>query len=180
MKDLKDEVKKHYSERSLREYQIDKLIELQKPKGILGRRQFMIGASVATVAAVMGVYYKANHDLLYSISKEVAYNHNKSLPSEFLVDKVSKLNSRLTKLDYKLLDTPKLANYNITGGRYCSIQGLTTAQIKMNDKDHTYTLYQSNFIDFDQDRLPYKATVNNVEVELWMEGGLLHAKANSI
>lgn len=178
MDDLKSKIKKHYKTQKLSDHQLESLENMQ----IEGKtiNLFNIGLPVVAtlVFVLMFIFYPSNNTL-NKIADEVINNHHKNLPSEYLVDHMVDLNQRLVKLDFKVQESHKLANYEVLGGRYCSIQGNTAAQIKLKNNGITSTLYQSDFTKVDKKKLPFKIIKDGVEVTIWLEGDLLFAKATN-
>ncbi len=176
---LKKEIKKYYKAVNISEGQFEKIDKINKNPDIflLNFKRY----SVATVFASFFIFiFYSKENRLEKIATEVIYNHNKKLPSEFLVDKIVDLNSRLLKLDFKLQSSIKISEYTILGGRYCSIQGSIAAQIKMKHDGHFSTLYQSRSMGIGEGHLPYFLVKNGVEVSIWVEEGILFAKATDV
>ncbi len=69
---------------------------------------------------------------------------------------------------------------SLIGGRYCSIQGNTAAQLRMQSSEGAYsTLFQTNATDLFSD-IPVMTDQNSIieykdgfEVQIWREKGLL-------
>jgi hypothetical protein len=178
MSDLKKNLKNHYESKTLTKSQLSKLEQLQNKKRIpITKWQYALAASLVFICIFL-IYPKRN--TLESIANEVIYNHKKALPSEFIVDSISELNTRLIKLEFETKDSTQLANYEVLGARYCSIQGQTAAQIKVRKNTSISTLYQSDFIRVDKSKLPYVYTDKNTSVRIWVENNLLHALATDI
>jgi hypothetical protein len=183
MDKLKNTVKEHFEKPSLNERQFDSLLQLQEEAKWYHQIKYTMPIAASFVLVLLMTltnFMGSNKSTLQLIADEVIYNHKKNLPSEFLVDNMSGLNTRLLKLDFKVIDSPSLASYDVIGGRYCSIQGLTAAQIKIKEKGIVSTLYQSNFLDVDKKQLPYTARLDGVMVKVWIENNTLHAQATSI
>jgi hypothetical protein len=175
MDDLKEKLKGHYHDAKLSEGQLSRLEGLQSNKraGLFNWSHY---AAASLVIALIFTFYPKESNL-QKIANEVIYNHKKNLPSEYLVNEFLDLNQRLLKLDFKVKSSPQLAHYEVVGGRYCSIQGNTAAQIKIKYNGITSTLYQSNFTDVNKEELPFQLNKDGVNVMIWVEGGLLFAKA---
>ncbi len=177
MSNIIDKLKNHYQEISLNEKQIKKLKSLKQEHRPIFQMKYLIATAASLVLCLYILLPKTS--TLEKIANEVIYNHQKNLPSEFLVDQMSELNTRLTKLDFKVINSDSLALNEVIGGRYCSIQGLTAAQIKIKSGGKTATLYQSNFKDLDESKLPYEISKDGITVKIWMEAGILHAQAKN-
>lgn len=133
----------------------------------------------------------AAHSMSWKIADEVARNHVKMKPLEVQTQQLSQLRDYFTQLDFTLVNSSLLnsSDSKMLGGRYCSIQGLTAAQIRFtaNDKQHI-TLYE---VQYDPNRYgvlpilergqqPTELVVRGVAVSIWVEKGLLMATARSV
>lgn len=183
MDNLKKQLKEHFQSKALSEGQFQSLERIQEQKNWYYQFNFsMPMAASFIIIFIIGLtnFIGQSKTTLQLIAGEVIYNHKKNLPSEFLVDKMSDLNNRLIKLDFQIKDSPSLASHEVIGGRYCSIQGLNAAQIKIKKDKKVSTLYQSNFSAVDKKDLPFELIKDDVKVEIWIEDKILHAKATNI
>lgn len=80
-------------------------------------------------------------------------------------------------------------NYTMLGGRYCSIQGVTAAQIRyQTELGQKITLYEvaydpkiyGDMPKIEQGEAPLSLDVKGVSVLLWVEKGLLMAEARNL
>lgn len=129
----------------------------------------------------------------WKIADEVARNHVKMKPLEVQTEQLSQLREYFTQLDFTPVSSSFLANTNngdskMLGGRYCSIQGLTAAQIRFSQKDkQPITLYEVQYDSnlygeqpiLERGDKPTKLVVRGVAVSIWVEKGLLMAIARS-
>ncbi|MCL1147783.1 hypothetical protein AB4298_07230 [Shewanella sp. 10N.261.52.F9] len=125
----------------------------------------------------------------WKIAEEVAKNHIKMKPLEVQTQRLSDLRDYFIQLDFKLVSSRLITNNSqMLGGRYCSIQGLTAAQIRFVEQDKAITLYE---VQYDQSLYgklpmieagdkPIEHIVRGVLVSIWVEKGLLMASARSI
>ncbi|WP_299809540.1 hypothetical protein [uncultured Shewanella sp.] len=127
-------------------------------------------------------------DMSIKIAVEVAKNHIKMKPLEVQTAELSQLRDYFTELDFTLVSSSRIGEAKqMIGGRYCSIQGLTAAQIRFVDKQ-PLTLYQVQYdktlygelprVDLGQK--PVELVERGVAVSIWVEKGLLMATAHSI
>ncbi|MCL1140516.1 hypothetical protein [Shewanella pneumatophori] len=122
------------------------------------------------------------------IAEEVATNHIKMKPLEIQAAQLSSLRNYFTELDFTLVNSRQInSTSQMLGGRYCSIQGLTAAQIRFNDNNRLVTLYEVQYDsarygklpNIDNGDLPIQLVVRGVDIAIWVERGLLMATASS-
>ncbi|MEZ9197888.1 hypothetical protein [Shewanella sp. 10N.286.54.B9] len=130
----------------------------------------------------------------WKIADEVARNHVKMKPLEVQTQQLTQLRDYFSQLDFTPVNSSFLTNSGdndskMLGGRYCSIQGLTAAQIRFSQKDkQPITLYEVQYDPslygkqpiLEQGDKPTELIVRGVAVSIWVEKGLLMATARSI
>lgn len=128
----------------------------------------------------------------WEIADEVARNHVKMKPLEVQTEQLSQLRDYFTQLDFTPVNSSfltKSSDSKMLGGRYCSIQGLTAAQIRFSQKDkQPLTLYEVQYDPslygeqpiLEQGDKPTELIVRGVAVSIWVEKGLLMATARSV
>ncbi len=109
---------------------------------------------------------------------EIVYNHNKQMAMEIESDTIEVVKSFLTKLDFPLIATDRLPpdQWQLLGGRYCSLQGKLAAQLKLRQvgSGDIYTLFQTVCPPgIAETGTLTSSYINGVEVQLWSERGLL-------
>ncbi|MGR6872689.1 hypothetical protein ACU6U9_10365 [Pseudomonas sp. HK3] len=126
---------------------------------------------------------------IYNIAEEVAINHIKMKPLEFTGNTVSSLRGQFDDLDFSLVQSSHFSEQGMQGGRYCSIQGVTAAQLRYGYPDHTRaTLYQ---VPYDQKKfgtmpklhsgdVPLQLTIKGLNVSMWVESDVLMVSVSSI
>lgn len=178
---LKQAVKAHYEKKNLTEGQLQKLLDLQqveKPKRF--SRFHFISFAVAAAALVLLLNISYFTKPSYNIVQEVAYNHNKQMNPEIYSDSIAKIQNRLNRLDFNMINAEFLGDgWEVLGGRYCSIQGKVAAQLKVKEKasGKVYTLYQARLpAGFSQDKQQIKE-IDGLTVKVWIEKGLIMALA---
>ncbi|GIU25584.1 hypothetical protein [Shewanella sp. MBTL60-007] len=128
-------------------------------------------------------------DMHAKIANEVAKNHIKMKPLEVQTAQLSQLRAYFTELDFTLVSSSRIDDAKqMIGGRYCSIQGLTAAQIRFVDPLQSVTLYQVQYDKrlygeipiMESGETPIELVVRGVTVSIWVEKGLLMATARSI
>ncbi|MCG9731450.1 hypothetical protein L1D44_16775 [Shewanella sp. Isolate13] len=128
-------------------------------------------------------------DMHAKIANEVAKNHIKMKPLEVQTAQLSQLRAYFTELDFTLVSSSRIDDAKqMIGGRYCSIQGLTAAQIRFVDPPQSVTLYEVQYDKrlygeipiIESGEAPIELVVRGVAVSIWVEKGLLMATARSI
>ncbi|WDE09050.1 hypothetical protein SG34_030205 [Thalassomonas viridans] len=118
------------------------------------------------------------------VVSEIAYNHNKQAAMEVKSAALSDVSNYLSKLDFSLINSERFASpeWQLLGGRYCSIQGSLAAQLRIRNTQtgKVMTLYQTKLPQYSpaigDTHLGYDA---GVKVELWSEKGLILGLAQS-
>ena len=132
----------------------------------------------------------ATNQLQQAIAQEVVKNHLKLKPLDLETTSIQGLQSFFTQLDFRVQASSLLQHTleqpsDLLGGRYCSIQGVTAAQLRYQQRsemNHSVsTLYQVTYDPtvygeipkLDQGQLPLSLWQQGLEVQLWVEKGLL-------
>jgi len=101
------------------------------------------------------------------------------------------LENYFTQLDFKLITTGILKNTNWTPlrARYCTIQGHTAAQLRLENTQtgDVETLYQAPYYQsqfsplpiLENNQTPVEAFAKGISVKIWVEKGVLLALTNS-
>ncbi|WP_076414002.1 hypothetical protein [Shewanella sp. UCD-KL12] len=159
-----------------------------------GRAWYGLSALAASLVLVFMLsvnYLSPVPDLSLQIAEEVAMNHIKMKPLELRTDKIKPLRDYFTELDFSVVGSSIISqqNINMLGGRYCSIQGVSAAQIRYEtDTGQRVTLYEvgydvQRYGDIPQLELgeaPLSLDVKGINVSIWVEKGLLMAAVKSI
>ena len=122
------------------------------------------------------------NSLPYRVAQEIALNHNKQLANEFEVSTFSKLAALMMKLDFVpyIAKRVEALDYQMTGGRYCSIQGQLAAQVRLiGEQEKDITLYQTQLNEELATLQESEYVVDGVNVQLWFENGRLFGLAKS-
>ena len=119
--------------------------------------------------------YQYNQPSFFDISTEIAYNHNSQMQMEIESNSLLDIQTYLNRLGFTLIESEYFSkgNWELLGGRYCSISGKIAAQlrVKNNDTNEVYTYYQSSIDQQPDQNMGF--AVDGVNVELWEEKGLL-------
>lgn len=120
---------------------------------------------------------------LETVAAEIALNHAKQFDSEFFVTSIPNLSHSMSLLDFAPVTPHKLqlTNFSVTGARYCTVDRSIAVQVRMEDENnHTYTLYEfrdSGSVEIKGERV---ITVDDIQVTLWQEGGVIMGLAQRI
>lgn len=200
MKDLKEACKNHYQQQSLSKGEVAKLMALQErlePSGAAGsnseglaansgnrfpsaknRNLLAVAASIFVIICTTWIYNGYDVDIREQVAEEIAYNHSKQMALEIISNDLNAIDTYLSELDFTLIDSTRVRQIaqGLLGGRYCSIRGKLAAQLKIEGKNSnsTHTYYQAIIPDdFNLDGSTYSTWINGINIELWVEDGVL-------
>ncbi len=135
-------------------------------------------------------WYRAGSDnrLLVAIAEEVAANHLKLKPLEVVGTELRPVLAYFTELDFQPVTSPRLGGRGETllGGRYCTIQGVTAAQLRYRAPDGTLSSWYEGTLpprqlaaipDVGAGQRPARHLVRGIDVSIWQEHGLVFAEA---
>lgn len=203
---LREGVEQHLGQFQLDETQLQHLLQLQQhaekaealpPPSTLKQRpsrQYALLSSVAALLLVVVIgwqpnqFFTNNSDLSLAIANEVAKNHIKLKPLEVSTDSLPKIRDYFTELEFSPVKSRwyQRRATKLLGARYCSIAGITAAQIRYQDKNgQLQTLYEVSYDsdihgdipNIDKGETPIEIIVKGVKTEIWVEQGLLMATA---
>ncbi|MFV1873126.1 MAG: hypothetical protein ACMZ64_07385 [Oleiphilus sp.] len=202
MKDsLKTTIQKKFYDERLSEEELNALMDFQQqtqpPKRLPSNKKTRfhrlrwpsILSLAAAVCLTLGLIFnplELKKDMPLAIAAEVAHNHFKLKPLEVKSSDLTQVNQYFTKLDFKPISSSLLndKNYRLLGARYCSLQGITAAQIRYQTEDgKVVTFYEvsydekrySHFPAIEQGQSPLVSYASGVGVKMWVEKGLLMA-----
>ena len=155
------------------------------------RRWFAAAAASLLIVLVAGLvqFYPVGmqRDLVAEIAAEVVDNHLHMKPLEIEGGEIANIRSYFDRLDFEPVDSRYLADtgLDLLGGRYCSLQGVTAAQLRFKNlgSDKLHTLYQVGYDpaifkalpNVDEGEQPISVFSKGVKVTIWVEKGLLLA-----
>jgi hypothetical protein len=196
---LKQVVRQHFEQRALSTDQLERLEALMavnepRPAGRRLIAKSLIGwpaaAAIAALLAVIMLLPPGPVDevpMTYRIAMEVARNHIKLKPLDVETDNMDGIRRYFTDLEFSPVKSQLLASSNLQllGGRYCSIQSVPAAQLRVSapDKHGLKTLYQSEYRKdvfgplpvLENGGIPVEVNVKGITVRIWVEKGLLFA-----
>ena len=202
MKHLEKKIKEHYIEKRLSNASLNRIIALGEEAkilksdtqptstqssnlhGWLASRNLQVVGILFSVAIILGIFIGKNTFLNDNISnlvlEEISMNHNKRLAVEYPIQEYEALRTAMARLDFKLVP-PKIlsTNYQLIGGRYCSIQGRLAAQLKIR---HTgdgklATLYITPITERLATITTQQSVTDHVEITLWKNATYLYGLA---
>ena len=150
-----------------------------------------VAAGVLLVASALFVQFKPNANPYEGypgqIAAEVVENHLKLKPLDVQASSIVELQNFFTQLDFRPATSSLFdAGEVLLGGRYCSIKGVTAAQLRYDaiateNPDDISTLYQVAYSAeqfgpmprADNGEAPLVIMSKGLEVSMWVEKGLL-------
>jgi len=191
---LKQSVRDHIELYRLDDDQLQKLESLGGQLApATDRRVSVYGFALAgAVAAFLLVFFLAHllvetDDIRERIAMEVATNHIKLKPLEIETRSIEGIRDYFKKLDFIPVSSKLVsdAGLELIGGRYCSLQGITAAQLRVRKpgSNTVQTLYQTEYRKdvfdsmpvLEQGHEPVDIYVKGIKVTIWVEKGLLFA-----
>ena len=121
------------------------------------------------------------------IALEVARNHIKLKPLDVETDSMEGIRHYFTDLEFVPAESSLLAgaDLELVGGRYCSIQSVPAAQLRITVpySNRQQTLYQTEYQKdifgplpvLERGHAPVTVNVKGITVRIWVEKGLLFA-----
>ncbi len=196
-KAFKDIAQEQLESVSLNQKQLDTLMNMQYKQANIApfkrveKKEWYQMAGLALVlllAVVMILQYSkssSRSSLIQNIADEVAESHRKMKPMEVEATQIDELRKHFTRLDFNPSNSQRFdSNQQIAlaGGRYCSIQGSTAAQLRYLNKQGGYvTLFETaqdtklfkQLPNIDKGELPIVTYARGIKVTIWLEKGLL-------
>lgn len=149
--------------------------------------------SIATVAVFFLMFTVSTWvvdqptNMVQRIAEEVVHNHLKLKPLEVKTDSIDGVRQYFSKLDFMPIDSALVndPSLSLIGGRYCSLQGLTAAQLRLKEDTNKtiQTFYQTEYREevfgylphISQGEKPVETYVKGIKVKIWVEKGLVFA-----
>lgn len=192
---LKQQVQKQVSQVRLDDNQFAALEQLmvsdeQKGRQSSRRSWFPLTAAMALFAIITAFtaiqLFDSNlQTMAQKIAEEVVSNHLKLKPLEVKTGSINAVRGYFTKLDFMPVESSlkDLDALQLIGGRYCSLQGITAAQLRMKQGQNLQTLYQTEYLPkvfgdlphIEADEAPIVVYAKGIKVKLWVEKDLLFA-----
>ena len=189
---LKNVVHDFIEKKSLSEKQLESLMQLQQASV---KKESNVKYRWIAIAAVFFImmgnvfYFSMSPELALDqrIGSEVAKNHINLKPLEIQTSSMDVIRSFLTELDFSPVESILLkgSSKKLIGGRYCSIQGVTAAQLRLRDSEtgQIQSLYQTVYdkkVFYDlpllkENQKPITVYSKGLAVDIWVEKGILFA-----
>lgn len=165
----------------------------QKTRGFAPRILAVAAAvMISTLSAWLGWTWhdaRTTGALLNAITAEVVENHLKQKPLDVESSSLPDVIGYFDRLDFQLLQSPRIASGTgdkLMGGRYCSVQGISAAQLRISNGDGTISTWYEAWLPPEQmgripDRLsgdsPAIRIARGIQVSIWKESGILFVEA---
>ena len=160
------------------------------------RLKYLAMAGIFVVVIVVGLLWNTkltnfSSDFSEAIAEEVARNHLKLKPLEVAGSSLVDVRTYFSELDLTLIKSNVIADRNLEllGGRYCSILGVSAAQLRMQDAatGHVHTVYQAPYKkelfkelpNIQEGQKPIRHYINGVAVDVWVEKGILFSTSTN-
>lgn len=192
---LKKGLNTMFEQPTLSHAELDRLIQRQESLLVNQVRtrtpQLIAAACLVVVLGVLSNNHFAprpTNPIVDDIVNEVVKNHIKRKPLEVTTQKFRDIQAFFTLIDFSPNDSKTLSKRyfqkgeSLIGGRYCSIQSVTAAQLRYVDSaDRLSTLYEVGYDpkvfghmpNIDHGEEPIATTIKGLDVSLWVESNLL-------
>ena len=208
MKPLRQAVCEHLEQHQLTDAQLATLMTMQKNQAALdegcacprpwlwlwrrpwfsSRQARSLSAMAAAMVVAVAVWLSLPAiDMPQRIAEEVARNHLNLKPLEVRTSDMAEIRRYFDRLAFKPVSSRLIAATDLTmiGGRYCSIQGIDAAQLRMLPAggDEIQTVYQTvydpklfkDLPQLEHGDTPVDVTIKGLKVRVWVEKGVLFA-----
>ncbi len=149
----------------------------------------IIAAALFAVLALPRIWNQ-DINLPESIAQEVARNHLKMKPLELKSSSMAEIAHFFAQLDFNPINSQvfPLGEKRLLGGRYCSIQGITAAQLRYLDaQGQLVTLYETAYDPqafsplplTDKGEKPLVLYAKGLKMTIWVEKDLLFVSAQA-
>ena len=201
---LKQAVRDHFEQRMLSKDRLERLESLQKINAPRPAVRYSIvkpliaasmAAAIAAFLVITLLFPPGSMDsipMTERIALEVARNHIKLKPLDVETDSMDGIRRYFTDLEFVPVQSTLLASADLelVGGRYCSIQSVPAAQlrIKVPYSNRLQTLYQTEYRKdifgtlpvMENGQPPVTVHVKGITVRIWVEKGLLFALTDEV
>ena len=168
---------------------LQKLQNKNQPGKLLVRFGLIAGVAAVVLVAVFSLknFLYSERDMVQLIAAEVVTNHLHLKPLEVNTATIDGIQQYFIHLTFKPISTVMVPDLSgrLLGGRYCSLQGISAAQLRLNSKENTTlnTLYETEYRkdifgklpDTNKGEVPVTAWSKGIEVRIWVENDVLFA-----
>lgn len=191
-KKLKLVIQEKVNKPSLSDNQLAALQKLQDkigPPKPVQRIRLVVGITAAILVTVFSLksFLYSEKDMVQLIASEVVANHLNLKPLEVTTTTIDGIQKYFTLLTFKPISSVKVPDLSekLLGGRYCSLQGISAAQLRLKNKNSATlnTLYETEYRkdvfgklpDINKGEKPVTAWAKGIEVSIWVENDVLFA-----
>jgi anti-sigma factor RsiW len=189
--ELRRALKSFYCARSLPRARIDFLLQAKNRMAQSARSPLPIPlVQIAALAAAVAIFLLvADHEeyqraIERAVCAEVVMNHIKHSPLEIISSQYSEVQAALSRLDFSIMpaNSTILETYRLMGGRYCSIQGVRAAQLRVQEirSVKECTLYAVKAVGKLQAVAQTVDSIDGIRVEVWRQDNVLFALAERV
>ncbi len=145
-----------------------------------------LAASLMAMVVVGQFFYFQQHhqrSLTGLVLEEIAMNHDKKLDIEYAETRSEVLQTAMQRLDFSLqLPADIRSDFQLLGGRYCSIQGGLAAQLKVrsNETGRVSTLYVTPMTETLSHIAGQQTVQDAVDIRLWQWQGRFFGLATDV
>jgi len=135
-----------------------------------------VASLLVVVMVAQFLYHQQSYqgNLTALVLEEIAMNHNKKLDTEYVETRPEMLRIAMQRLDFPLdLPADIQRNFQLIGGRYCSIQGGLAAQLKVRNRTSgaLSTLYVTELTEKLARIKEQQVLQGSVDIHLWQQQG---------
>jgi anti-sigma factor RsiW len=189
--ELRRALKSFYCTRSLPRARVDFLLQAKNRMAQSARPRLTIPLlQIAALTTAIAIFFLAadreehQRAIARAVCAEVVMNHMKRSPLEIISSRYSEVQSGLSLLDFSIMptNTTILETYRLMGGRYCSIQGVPAAQLRVREirSGKECTLYAVKAAGKLQDVASTVDSMEGIRVEVWRQDNVLFALAEKM
>ena len=191
-KPLKQSVQDYLASHTLSEQQLQQLESISvQVKPVKTQNSFKYIVATATVVASLALVLlvtlliSEKDDVQQRIALEVASHHIKLKPLDVETNSIEGIRRYFKTLDFLPVNSSLVndAGLELIGGRYCSLQGISAAQLRVKKPGSNVVqmLYQAeyrkdvfdNMPQLEEGESPVEVFVKGIKVKIWVEKGLL-------
>ena len=188
MNKLGDLIRERYSDRQLSDAQLVLLQSKQKRSFFASRKPLFIGAAASILLMLSAWLFVSTFNIVqpvsvYSLASETVSNHIKAKALEIQSSNDENLQTFFSKLPFKLLPMSQvldMGQWEVLGGRYCSLNGEKGAQVRIRNKQTGVieTFYQVRYHNTSLERIALNQaqtipTKHGAYVKIWVHNGIL-------
>lgn len=179
---LKDAIQEHAESVSLSDEEFEKLLADNAPSDANPSRRWVAWVALAAALLIaLGLWWPFGGSVHHDIAEEVVYNHQKLKPLEIESASPDELAAFFGTQDVRIVRNSKVLgdrDWELLGGRFCSIQGADAAQLRFRDADgQLLSVYMAPYSeskmgplpDVDAGAEPLRTVSDGREVWIWRE-----------